>query len=131
MRSDSVSHQLPLPPPHREDTVLRGCSGSFWNSGCGVIDLPASKQSYIRLWICLDVGGPDLWGSQTANIQLQPMEKKCVNDLVNKAGLSQLLAPPHSCPPLPEAKWNQALLLALPGLDWVAADPKAVGTGLG
>lgn len=70
MRSDSVPHQLPLPPPHREDTVLRGCSGSFWNSGCGVIDLLASKQSYLRLWICLDVGGPDLWGSRTANIQL-------------------------------------------------------------
>lgn len=45
--------------------------------------------------------------------------------------MSPLLAPPHSCPPLPEAKWNQALLLALPGLDWVAAEPKPVGTGLG
>lgn len=91
----------PLPlPTERTDWAaeLGACSGSFWNGGYGVIGLPASKQSYHGLWICLDVEGPDLWGSQTANIQLQPMEEESVDDLVNKAGLSPGLALPLPCP---------------------------------
>lgn len=34
--------------------------------------------------------GPDLGGSQTANIQLQTVEEGCADDLVIKAGLSHI-----------------------------------------
>lgn len=47
------------------------------------------------------------------------MGEECVHDLVGPA-------PP--LPPLTEAKWNFTLLFALHWVDWVAADPKAVGT---
>lgn len=41
------------------------------------------------------------------------------------------LALSHPSLMLTEARWNHILLFALPGLDWVAADPKAVDAGLG
>lgn len=41
------------------------------------------------------------------------------------------MGPAPPLPPLTEAKWNFTLLFALPQVDWVAADPKAVGTRSG
>lgn len=53
------------------------------------------------------------------------MEEECVNSLVVPR-----VGPAPPLPPLTEAKWNFTLLFALPRVDWVAADPKAVALGL-